>query len=227
MILPQVVDVRRYSSASVCRFSSTRDPFQAFPYGIFRVILGVLGHLLHLWVKYVDLTSYAELAVLLVNSGDELKNVDALRVLLNEAGREEAAARATRRDLDAVHELREELTSVFESAADGDEDGVVERLNGLLVRHPVYPQISGHDGNPWHMHLTEGGRVADSVAVGSVMGLASVVTGLGADRLGICQATPCRNAYLDTSSNRSRRYCSERCASRANVAAFRARRRSV
>ena len=73
------------------------------------------------------------------------------------------------------------------------------------------------------MHLTEGGRMADQYAVGAVMGLATIVTDLGVDRLGLCQAPPCRRAYLDTSSNRSRRYCSERCASRANVAAYRAR----
>jgi predicted RNA-binding Zn ribbon-like protein len=166
------------------------------------------------------------LAVLLVNSGDELKSLDALRKLLAETGRVEAAARANRRDLDALYELREELTGVFHSAAGGDEADVVDRLNGLLVRHPVHPQISGHDDQPWHMHLTEGGRVADALSVGSVMGLASVVTTLGVDRLGICQASPCQNAYLDTSSNRSRRYCNERCASRANVAAFRARKKS-
>ena len=29
--------------------------------------------------------------------------------------------------------------------------------------------------------------------------------------LGLCEAAPCRNAYLDTSTNRSRRYCSDRC----------------
>ncbi|MEU6431474.1 CGNR zinc finger domain-containing protein [Microbispora sp. NPDC046973] len=175
----------------------------------------------------MDLTSYAELAVQLVNMGDELKNPFSLRALLEETGRTEAAARLTRRDIDALCELRDELAEVFASAAEGDDVDVVERLNGLLVRHPVHPQISGHDGQPWHLHLTEGGRVADALAVGSVMGLASVVTRLGVDRLGICQATPCRNAYLDTSSNRSRRYCSERCASRANVAAYRARKRGA
>jgi len=47
----------------------------------------------------------------------------------------------------------------------------------------------------------------------------------GVDRLGLCEASPCRNAYLDTSTNRSRRYCSDRCATRANVAAYRARKR--
>jgi predicted RNA-binding Zn ribbon-like protein len=171
--------------------------------------------------------SYAELAVLLVNMGEGVRSMAALRELLEETGRTEAAARLTRRDLDALCELQEELTEVFDSASDGDETDVVERLNGLLVRHPVHPQISGHDGQPWHLHLTEGGRVADSLAVGSVMGLAGVVTQLGVDRLGVCQAVPCRNAYLDTSSNRSRRYCSERCASRANVAAYRARRRGA
>ncbi|GAB3907004.1 CGNR zinc finger domain-containing protein [Microbispora bryophytorum] len=175
----------------------------------------------------MDLTSYAELAVQLVNMGNELKDPFSLRALLEETGRTEAAARLTRRDIDALCELRDELAGVFAAAADGDDVDAVERLNGLLVRHPVHPQISGHDGQPWHLHLTEGGRVADALAVGSVMGLASVVTRLGVDRLGICQASPCRNAYLDTSSNRSRRYCSERCASRANVAAYRARKRGA
>jgi predicted RNA-binding Zn ribbon-like protein len=57
------------------------------------------------------------------------------------------------------------------------------------------------------------------------MGLAFQLTTLGVGRLGICQAAPCRNAYVDTSTNRSRRYCSDRCATRANVAAYRARKR--
>ena len=57
------------------------------------------------------------------------------------------------------------------------------------------------------------------------MGLAFHLTEHGADRLGLCEAAPCRNAYLDTSTNRSRRYCSDRCATRANVAAYRARKR--
>ena len=50
----------------------------------------------------------------------------------------------------------------------------------------------------------------------------------------VCQEPPsdpvettCEHVYVDTSPNRSRRYCSERCSSRANVAAYRARRRAV
>ncbi|MFC4061406.1 CGNR zinc finger domain-containing protein [Planomonospora corallina] len=173
----------------------------------------------------MDLISYAELAVMLVNSPDRLAGLEGLRVLLQESGRPRQAARLTRADLDVLRALREELVAVFEAAAGGQEREVVERLNALLRRHPVHPQITRHDDEPWHLHLTEGGRFADQYVVGSVMGLATIVTDLGADRLGLCQSPPCRRAYLDTSSNRSRRYCSERCASRANVAAYRARKK--
>ena len=61
----------------------------------------------------------------------------------------------------------------------------------------------------------------------ALLGLAGLVCDLGPDRLGICSAAPCTNAYVDTSPNHSRRYCSDRCSSRANVAAYRARQRAV
>ena len=40
-------------------------------------------------------------------------------------------------------------------------------------------------------------------------------------------ATSGEQVFVDTSPNQSRRYCSDRCSSRANVAAYRARRRSA
>ncbi|MEV1167726.1 CGNR zinc finger domain-containing protein [Nonomuraea sp. NPDC049784] len=139
----------------------------------------------------MDLTSYAEWALRLVNDPDpppELRG------------------------------LRDELAAVFDAA--DDEQAAVERLNALLVRYPVHPQLTDHDGRGWHLHL------AEDNAASAVMGLAAVVAELGVDRLGRCQEPRCRQAFLDTSSNRSRRYCSPRCASRANVAAFRARQRN-
>ncbi|GAA5041102.1 putative RNA-binding Zn ribbon-like protein [Thermocatellispora tengchongensis] len=175
----------------------------------------------------MDLTSYAVLAVLLINSPERLESLEGAGELLRESGHSAPQQRVTRADVEALRDLRGDLVAIFESATAGDEHDVVERINALLVRHPVHPQITGHDGSPWHLHLTEGGRVADQFAVGAVMGLAALVTGLGVNRLGLCQAAPCRRAYLDTSSNRSRRYCSDRCASRANVAAYRARKRGV
>ncbi|WP_239137966.1 CGNR zinc finger domain-containing protein [Sphaerisporangium rufum] len=175
----------------------------------------------------MDLASYAELAVLLVNSDDPLDSLEGARRLLAAAGRGRLAERLTRADLRALRELRQELAAVFATAARAHEREAVERLNLLLAAHPVRPQISAHDGQPWHLHLTEGDRPAAEYAAAAVMGLAALVTELGVDRLGECRATPCGRVYLDTSSNRSRRYCSERCASRANVAAYRARRREV
>ncbi|TMR94601.1 CGNR zinc finger domain-containing protein [Nonomuraea basaltis] len=113
--------------------------------------------------------------------------------------------------------LRDELVAVFDAA--GDERAVAGLLNALLVRYPVRPQLSDHDGRRWHLHL------AEDPAATAVMGLAAVVAELGVERLGRCREPRCGRAFLDTSSNRSRRYCSARCASRANVAAFRARRK--
>lgn len=114
-----------------------------------------------------------------------------------------------------------QLFAVFAYADAGKEREAVDLLNALLIRYPVHPQLSGHDGQRWHLHLSEGGETA-----GAIMGLAALVAELGVDRLGLCSAASCEQVFIDTSSNRSRRYCSERCASRANVAAYRARRRS-
>ncbi len=176
----------------------------------------------------MDLSSYAELAVRLVNTSDpghserdDLRDLDALRVLV--ADRPHLNVRATRNDLDALRLLRAELRKIFSAAASGDGTDAVEMLNALLIQHPIHPQISGHDGQRWHLHLTESGSVADKYAAGAVMGLAVLATEIGIDRLGICQAASCEAGFLDTTTNRSRRYCSDRCASRSNVAAYRAR----
>ncbi|MCC9306859.1 CGNR zinc finger domain-containing protein [Kitasatospora sp. RB6PN24] len=186
----------------------------------------------------MELSSYADYAVRLVNSEepergtDSLVSVDAVRGLFSypESG---AALLTGPDDVPLMRELRSRLRAVFEEAAAGHELVAVGLLNGLLADYPVSPQISGHDyldesGRPrWHLHLADNApsAVANFAAV-ACMGLAIHLTELGADRLGICQATPCRNAYLDTSTNRSRRYCSDRCATRANVAAYRARKRA-
>ena len=180
----------------------------------------------------MDLTTYAELAVRLVNTAsysedtsDRLTTMDGLRALI--ADREHLSRGASRRDLDALRGLRTELRKIFAACAAGNGDDVAARLNSLLIRHPVHPQLSGHDGQPWHIHFTDSGTVADKYAAGAAMGLAVRVTELGIERFGVCQAAPCQGVFIDTSANRSRRYCSERCMNRANVTAFRARQRDT
>src|SRR3712207_9041373 len=55
------------------------------------------------------------------------------------------------------------------------------------------------------------------------MGLSQVVVQHGWQRIGVCSAEGCDDVYVDTSRNASRRYCSNTCASRSTVAAYRAR----
>jgi len=175
----------------------------------------------------VDLSSYAELAVRLVNTaslghdgGDQLATLDGLRALV--ADREHLSHGITRSDLEALRRLRGEFRGFFVACSAGDGADAAARLNELLIQYPVHPQLSGHDGQPWHVHYTESGSVSDKYAAGAAMGLAVRLTELGLDRFGVCQAVPCQGVYIDTSADETRRYCSERCAKRASVTALHA-----
>ncbi|MEE1757271.1 CGNR zinc finger domain-containing protein [Streptomyces sp. SP18CS02] len=184
----------------------------------------------------MELAYYSDYAVRLVNTEeparnkDSLTSVEAVRELFGAAS--QMARRANDADVTRLRSVRARLRAVFAAADSGDHTQAVDLLNSLLLEFPVSPQISGHDhldetGSPrWHMHLADhpSNATAGYAAI-AAMGLAFHLTEFGADRLGLCQASPCRNAYLDTSTNRSRRYCSDRCATRANVAAYRARKR--
>lgn len=184
----------------------------------------------------MELAHYSDFAVRLVNTEepargkDSLTSVEVVRELFGASA--QMARRATDADVTRFRSVRARLRAVFTAADDGDENGAVDLLNSLLLEFPVSPQISGHDqrdddGRPlWHMHLADhSSNATTGYAAIAAMGLAFHLTEHGVDRLGLCQAAPCRNAYLDTSTNRSRRYCSDRCATRANVAAYRARKR--
>ena len=185
----------------------------------------------------MELAYYSDYAVRLVNSEepargkDSLTSVEAVRALFG--GNRAAARRATDADVTRFRSVRARLRAVFEAADLGEETLAVDLLNSLLLEFPVSPQISGHDHRDgsghrplWHLHLADhpSNATAGYAAI-AAMGLAFHLTECGVDRLGLCEAVPCRNAYLDTSTNRSRRYCSDRCATRANVAAYRARKR--
>ncbi|WP_328916003.1 MULTISPECIES: CGNR zinc finger domain-containing protein [unclassified Streptomyces] len=184
----------------------------------------------------MELAYYSDYAVRLVNSEepkrgtDTLTSVEAVRELIGAGG--QSGTRVVDADVARLRAVRTRLRGVFEAADEGDEVRAVDLLNALMLEFPVSPQISGHDlpaatGRPdWHMHLADQAANAGAgFSATACMGLAFQLTSLGADRLGICEAAPCRNAYVDTSTNRSRRYCSDRCATRANVAAYRARKR--
>lgn len=171
----------------------------------------------------VDFIRYAERSAGLLNT--ELVDVDALVGHLE--GRDWLLSQCTERDCQQLRRFQRELRPVFEASSVDDHRGVVNGLNELMVRHPITPRISDHDG-ALHLHVaTKSASVAELLIGEALLGLATLVCDLGPTRLGVCTATPCTNVFVDTSPNQSRRYCSDRCSSRANVAAYRARQRAV
>lgn len=170
----------------------------------------------------MDVLRYAERSAGLVNAA--LPDAPALAAYL--ADREWLAEQATDRDCLVLRRFQRELRPVFE--AGGERVAVVGGLNELMARHPITPMISDHDPTDLHLHVaTRTASVADLLIGESLLGLASLVCDLGPHRLGVCAEPRCDRVYVDTSPNASRRYCSERCSSRANVAAYRARQRAA
>ena len=172
----------------------------------------------------MDFIRYAERAAGLVNA--ELPDEAALHEHL--ADRSWLHRSVTDADVSSLRSFQAELRPVFEASDVDDVSLVVSSLNDLLARHPVTPMISDHDPEHLHMHVANRAASVAELLIGeSLMGLANLVCDLGATRLGICSEGRCDNVFVDTSPNQSRRYCSDRCSSRANVAAFRARQKAA
>ena len=172
----------------------------------------------------MDFLRYAEASAALLNA--DLSHVDGLAAYLQD--RTWLQDRATDRDCMLLRKFQRELRPVFEAGEADRVDDVVSGLNDLMAHHPITPRIADHDRHDLHLHVaTENATVAALLVGESLLGLANLVCDLGPDRLGVCSAAPCTQVFVDTSPNRSRRYCSDRCSSRANVAAFRARQKAV
>ena len=172
----------------------------------------------------MNLASFAELAVRLVNSAvcdaeaDPLRTCEAFREFI--ADRPFLAAPVMQPDLDRLKLLRADLTTVFTNAVAGNEKAAVDRLNNLLMIHPVHPMLVSHDGEPWHVHLADSGSITDRYAAVSVISLSLLFGQLGAERFGICAIASCDRVFIDGSSNKSRRYCADHSAARTNVASL-------
>jgi predicted RNA-binding Zn ribbon-like protein len=132
----------------------------------------------------------------------------------------------TARDLRAVHALRAALGSVFDC---DDDASAAAAVNGLLSQVGVTPRLTDHDGYSWHVHyFVPGASLADHLTTDCGMALAHVVAAGERDRLRRCAAPDCDQVLVDSSRNRSKRYCDARtCGNRLHVAAYRERQRAA
>jgi predicted RNA-binding Zn ribbon-like protein len=171
----------------------------------------------------VNLSSYAELAVRLANTAVQAEGEpDSLGCSADcaKAFSDCITVDVTHRDLAVLKYLRDEFTGIFTAAAAGDDKTAISRLNALLVQFPIQPELVGHDDQRWHVHLAKHGSAADQFAAGAVIGLALTVSLYGVSRLGICAIASCPRIFIDSSTNKSRRYCTEH-GTRGNVSTLR------
>jgi predicted RNA-binding Zn ribbon-like protein len=115
------------------------------------------------------------------------------------------------------------LRAVFEAET---LDTAVDLLNALLADVPMHPHLSDHDELGLHLHYAPPEvDLAHRFRATTLMNLSELVCDHGIDRIGVCAAPGCDRVYADDSRGGRRRFCSDACANRTNVAAFRARRR--
>ena len=175
----------------------------------------------------MDFASYGQVAVQLANLQPYDAPDDAtIRAFVDEAF-PSRDRELTRRDVAVLRACHVEFRAVL--LADGDA-AAVEAMNTVMRRHPIAPEISDHphpgEGRRWHVHLVADGSVGDQVAGSMAMGLMTTLLDVGLDRRGSCSDEACEDVYLDASPGGTRRYCSDTCQNRANVAAYRARKRA-
>lgn len=174
----------------------------------------------------MDNADYTESALRLANT-----NLDSLADLRAELHDEPWwSVRIGEHDLIVLRRVATGVRRALDAAIDGDDPTLITETNRLLTDHPPRPRLSGHGGTVgvpnWHMHVAEADAPpADEIAAAAAWGLARGVVEHGTERWGRCPASGCGLYFLDTSTNRAKRFCSARCANRVHVAAFRARRR--
>lgn len=142
-----------------------------------------------------------------------------------------AALRARRPDVRQVtpgeagefRAVAAQLRAVFDAVAAGRTDDAARLVNEMLASTGARPRLDRHDGESWHLHFHSAeDSLVTSWAAGCATGLAVVLGSEAHERLGVCAAPRCDRAYVDTSRNATRRFCSTSCQNRVKAASFRA-----
>jgi predicted RNA-binding Zn ribbon-like protein len=123
-------------------------------------------------------------------------------------------------EVEAVHALRPRLRRLWSLR----DEALVEEVNALLAEGGALPRLVRHGDIGWHVHATsDDAPIAQRIAVEVAMALVDVIRADEVDRLRVCAGEDCEDLLVDLSRNRSRKFCDGTCGTRANVAAYRAR----
>ncbi len=121
--------------------------------------------------------------------------------------------------------IRQRLRRAWEVAHDRDQ--MVAFLNAALDDSQARPLLTRHGDWDWHLHFTPlGAPIEQQVLAEAAMAMVVLFREDELARLKFCAGEQCDAVLVDLSRNRSKRYCdTANCGNRANVAAYRARRR--
>ncbi|WUG94931.1 CGNR zinc finger domain-containing protein [Streptomyces violaceus] len=124
-------------------------------------------------------------------------------------------------DVDGFGRWRDQLARVFDQRDSAEQCTAV---NDLLREATIRPWVTTHDGLQPHLHFVpDSAEVLSRVKAVTAGGLAFVLCWEGGARLGRCMRSECGRAYVDTSRNGRRRYCTARCGNTEAVMRHRSR----
>lgn len=128
----------------------------------------------------------------------------------------------TLEELALVRGLRESLRAIWNAESPAL---ATERLNQLFASLRATPRAEIEEDDKVRLTLLPEPRMPlmERLTLATALDIVQLLQIYGLERLHFCAADPCRDVFVDTSRNRTRRFCSDRCANRYNVAAFRER----
>ncbi|MGP4099286.1 CGNR zinc finger domain-containing protein [Nonomuraea sp. KM90] len=126
-------------------------------------------------------------------------------------------------ELEAVRGVRGRLREVLSGA---DAQARTRALARWAAELPLRATVVDSDGTPvLRLAAPEGAPLGERLAVRAVTELLDLAVTGDWERLRLCAARPCQDAFVDRSRPGRRQFCSTRCANRAHAAASRARHR--
>jgi predicted RNA-binding Zn ribbon-like protein len=179
---------------------------------------------------FEDYVAAAGLATELVNTApgvwhgeDQLSDVAELAAFLAEHG---LADEPGADDLPAVRDVRAALRDVLDRR---DADDLAAGASDLVARGLGTVGLEADDRGrlQWSARPRPDASLADRLALLGGLGVLGALRTLGPERFRDCASDTCSGVFIDTSRPGRRRYCMpDLCGNRANVAAYRARRRA-